>query len=62
VFVADNFDTVCTADASVVAKREDDDERMAVDVIVQSERNLHHDSVWLLGLNNQYLQNKYQRQ
>lgn len=62
VFVADNFDTVCTADASVVAKREDDDKRMSIDVITQSERNLRHDSVWLLGLNNQYLQNQYLRQ
>lgn len=61
VFVADNFDTVCAVDASVVAKREDDDERMASDVIVQSQRNLHSDSEFLLGFNNQYLQNQYRQ-
>lgn len=62
-FVIDNFDTVCAVDAT--AKHEEDfrhDERMSIDVITQSERNLHHDSVWLLGLNNQYLQNQYLRQ
>lgn len=63
VFVAGNFDTVCAVDAT--AKHEEDflrDDRVSIDVIVQSERNLRHDSVWLLGLNNQYLQNQYRRQ
>jgi hypothetical protein len=62
VFVADNFDTVCAVD--VAAKHEEDflrDEQMASDVIVQSKRNLHSDSEFLLGLNNQYLQNQYRQ-
>ena len=62
-FVIDNFDAVCAVDAT--AKHEEDfrhDERMSIDVITQSKRNLRHDSVWLLGLDNQYLQNQYLRQ
>lgn len=62
VFVADNFDTVCAVDAS--AKHKEDflhDEQMASDVIVQSQHNLHSDSEFLLGLNNQYLKNQYRQ-